>query len=55
MANELPASTLQKKRPLFISAQDNISSGHAPKQQNNNNNCRYTAKATQIDVINQWE
>lgn len=57
MANELPASTLQKKRPLFLSAQENTSSVHAPKQQNNNNNnnCWYSAKATQIDVINQWE
>lgn len=53
-ANELPTSTLQeKKHPPLISAQENTSSGHAPKQQNNNN-YRYTAKATQIDVINQW-
>lgn len=29
--NELPASTLQKKRPLFRSAQENTSSGHAPR------------------------
>lgn len=51
-ANELPTSTLQEKKPP-ISAQENTSSGHAPKQQNNNN-YQYTAKATQIDVINQW-
>lgn len=52
-ANELPASTLEKERPLFVAAQENTSSGHAQKQHNNNNN--YTATATQIDVINQWE